>query len=179
MKIKDYITAEVRPNLQKELNLKNIFAVPTLVKIVVNVGAGEAVTDKKVLDKISSDIQAITGQRPIITKARKSISAFKIRRGMPIGIKVTLRGEKMYSFFERLVKIVLPRIRDFRGISENSLDPLGNLNLGLSEQTIFPEIEYDKIDRIRGLQITIVTSASKREEGKKLFESLGIPFRKD
>ncbi len=153
-------------------------AVPKVLKIVVNVGAGESVVNKGVLEKIQEQLAIITGQKPIITKARKSISAFKIRKGLPIGVKVTLRGKKMESFLEKLIKIVIPRLRDFRGISEKSIDDHGNLNIGFPEQIIFPEIEFDKIDKIRGLEVTIVTDAKNRERGKKLFELMGIPFKK-
>ncbi len=176
MLFKDYYNNEVRVKLMKELGLKNIFAAPKIVKIVVNVGVGEAVTNKNVLGKVSEQLTLITGQKPVVALARKSIAAFKIRKGMPIGVKVTLRGKRMYNFLEKLIKIVLPRIRDFRGISLKSLDGHGNLNIGISEQILFPEIEYDKIDRVRGLEVTIVTSSQENSEGKKLFEALGIPF---
>ena len=173
----DFFKTEVRKTLLTELGKKNLMAVPDIKKIVLNVGAGEAVTNKAVLEKIQEQLAIIAGQKPIITQARKSVSAFKIRKGYPIGVKVTLRGKNMYSFLERLIKIVLPRLRDFKGISENSIDNFGNLNLGLTEQIIFPEIEYDKIDKIRGLQITIVTGSKNKEEGKKLFKALGVPFK--
>jgi large subunit ribosomal protein L5 len=179
MRFKDFYSNTMREQLMKELGETNIFAVPKVVKIVVNVGAGESVTNKGVLEKIAEQITQITGQKPIITKARRAVSAFKIRKGFPIGVKVTLRGKKMDYFLEKLIKIVLPRIRDFRGISPKSLDQKGNLNLGFSEQTIFPEIEFDKIDKIRGLQVTIVTNANNKERGKKLFEKLGVPFAKE
>lgn len=179
MKFKDLYYNQLRPKLKEELKLNNIFAVPKLIKITINVGAGEAATNKQVLDKISNDLTTISGQKPVITLARKSISAFKIRKGMPIGVKVTLRGDRMYDFLERLVKVVIPRFRDFRGIAQKSLDKAGNLNLGISEQTLFPEVDYDKIDRIRGLEVTIVTSTYDREKSKKFLESLGIPFNKD
>lgn len=175
---KDYYNQEAKSKLGDELKISNIMAVPKVEKIVVNVGVGEATTNKTVLGKVQEQVGLITGQRPIITKARKSISAFRIREGLPIGVKVTLRGKHMYSFLEKLVKIVIPRLRDFRGISDVNLDEHGNLNLGLTEQTIFPEIEYDKVDKIRGLQITIVTNAQTKEQGKKLFEIIGIPFKK-
>lgn len=162
----------------KELGIKNPMAAPRLVKIVVNVGAGEAVVNKGVIAKIEEQLAVITGQKPVVTKARKSISAFKVRKGMPIGVKVTLRGKKMYDFFEKLTKIVIPRIRDFRGISRKSIDPHGNLNLGITEQTLFPEIEYDSIDKLRGLQVTIVSTAQDVETGTKFFEIIGIPFTK-
>lgn len=168
---------QLKETLKKDLKIDNNFAVPKVTKIVINVGAGEAATNKKVLDKIVEDIALISGQKPIITRAKKSIAAFKIRKDLPIGVKVTLRGEKMYFFLEKFIKIVLPRIRDFKGVSSKSFDGNGNLNVGITEQTLFPEIEYDKIDRLRGLEITIVTSSSNNEEGKKLLTLLGIPFR--
>ncbi|OGK17192.1 50S ribosomal protein L5 [Candidatus Roizmanbacteria bacterium RIFCSPHIGHO2_01_FULL_39_12c] len=178
MSFKDYYNSAVKKKLKEELKLKNIMEVPKLKKIVVNVGAGEAVTNKSVLDKIQEQLKLITGQKPVVTKARKSISAFKIRKGFPIGVKVTLRNKMMFNFLEKLIKVVIPRLRDFRGIQASSIDNQGNLNLGFSEQTIFPEIEFDKIDKIRGLEVTIVSSAGNSEKGKKLFEVLGIPFSK-
>lgn len=178
MGFKDYYNSEVKQKLKETLGLKNIFEVPRVIKIVINVGSSDAVTNKGVLEKISADLTTISGQRPVITKARKSVSAFKIRKGLPIGVKVTLRGERMYHFLEKLIKIILPRIRDFRGISEKRFDKRGNLNLGLTDQTLFPEIEYDKIDRIRGLEITIVTTAQTDDQAKKLLEMLGLPFEK-
>ena len=162
----------------KELGIDNVMAVPKIVKIVVNVGAGEAVTNKNVLGHIQEQIAIITGQKPVITKARKSISAFKIRKGMPLGVKVTLRGDNMYALLEKVIKIVIPRLRDFRGISHSAVDAHGNLNLGFTEQTIFHEIEFDKVDKIRGLEVTVVTNAKDHEKGKKLFELLGVPFKK-
>lgn len=162
----------------KELGIDNVMAVPKIVKIVVNVGAGEAVTNKNVLGNIQEQIAIITGQKPVITKARKSISAFKIRKGMPLGVKVTLRGDNMYALLEKVIKIVIPRLRDFRGISHSAVDAHGNLNLGFTEQTIFHEIEFDKVDKIRGLEVTVVTNAKDHEKGKKLFELLGVPFKK-
>lgn len=178
MSFKNYYHQEIKKAILEKMPIKNIMAVPRVEKIVVNVGAGEAVTNKGALEKIQEQLKLISGQSPVITKARKSVSAFKIREGLPIGVKVTLRGERMYSFLEKLIKIVIPRLRDFRGISEKSIDAGGNLNLGFTEQTIFPEIEFDKIDKIRGLQVTIVTNAGTKEKGKILFEVLGIPFRK-
>lgn len=177
MTIKDFYNNEVKKKLMQELKLKNVMEVPSVRKIVVNVGAGEAVSNKNILDKIKEQMSLITGQKPIVTKARKSVSAFKIRKGLPIGVKVTLRGKRMFNFLEKLIKIIIPRLRDFRGIRENSIDPNGNLNLGFTEQTIFPEIDFDRIDKIRGLEVTIVTSARSKEKGKKLFELLGIPFK--
>lgn len=168
---------ENRQQLKKDLGIQNDFAVPKVAKVVINVGAGEAATNKKVLEKIAADLVAISGQKPVITLARKSIAAFKIRKGLAIGAKVTLRGDRMYFFLEKLIKIVLPRIRDFRGISAKSFDGNGNLNIGITEQTLFPEIEYDKIDRLRGLEITIVTNSRDNQQAKKLMEVLGVPFR--
>jgi len=176
MDFKTFYQNEVKPKLMKEFGIKNPMAVPKVEKIVLNVGVGEAITNKGVLEKIQEQIALISGQKAVITKARKSISAFKIRKGIPIGVKVTLRGKRMYHFLEKLIKIVIPRLKDFRGINLKSLDPGGNLNLGFSEQTIFPEIDFDKIDKIRGLQVTVVTNTKDREKAKKLFEFLGIPF---
>lgn len=176
--LKERYNKELKPTLKKEYKIENDFAVPSIVKTVVNVGAGEAVVNKKVIEKIQEQIEQITGQKTVVTKARKSISAYKIRKGLPIGVKVTLRGKKMYDFLEKLVTIVLPRLRDFRGIPESSVDQHGNLNLGFTEQTIFPEIEYDKVDKLRGLEVTVVTSSKNREQCKKLFELMGIPFQK-
>jgi len=178
MTLKDYYNQEVKKKLMSDLKIGNIMAVPKVVKIVVNVGAGEAITSKGVLDKIKEQIAIITGQNPVITRARISVSAFKLRKGTPIGVKVTLRGKKMDSFLEKLIKVIIPRLRDFRGIAEKTIDQHGNLNIGFSEQIIFPEIEFDKIDKIRGLEVTVVTNARSYENGKKLFELLGIPFKK-
>lgn len=178
MNFKDYYNSEIKKKIIEELKLKNVMEVPHIVKTVINVGAGEAATTKGVLEKIREQITLIAGQKAVITKARKSVSAFKIRKGLPIGVKVTLRGQRMYAFIEKMIKIVIPRLRDFRGISDKSVDNNGNLNIGFSEQTIFPEIEFDKIDKIRGLEVTIVTDAKNHGKGKKLFELLGIPFKK-
>ncbi len=178
MKFQEFYNQEVKKKLMDEMKIKNPMAAPKMLKVVINVGAGEAVTNKNVIGNIQEQLAMIAGQKPVVTKARKSISAFKLRQGMPIGVKVTLRGNRMYSFVEKLVKVVIPRLRDFRGISETSVDAHGNLNLGLSEQTLFPEIEFDKIDKIRGLEVTIVTNAREHEVGKKLFEVLGVPFKK-
>lgn len=163
--------------MAEELEIENTLAVPKIEKIVVNVGAGEAALNSSVLEKIISDLSTITSQKPVVTKAKKSISAFKIRRGVAIGVKVTLRGKRMWDFLEKLIKIVLPRIRNFRGISKKSFDGHGNLNLGLSEQTLFSEIDYDKIDKIRGLEVTIVTNTDDDEAAQRLLESLGMPFK--
>jgi len=178
MSFKDYYNQEVAPKLTKELGVKNIMAVPKIIKIVVNVGAGEAVDNKNVIEKIQEQITTITGQKAVITKAKSSVSAFKIRKGLPIGVKVTLRGRKMYHFLEKLIRIVIPRLKDFRGVSQSNIDQNGNLNIGFPEQIIFPEIDFDKIDKIRGLEVTVVTNARSHEKGKKLFEMLGIPFKK-
>ena len=176
MTFKDYYNQEIKKKVMQELKLKNVMEVPRVVKIVVNVGAGEAVTDKNVIEKIQEHLTLITGQKSVVTKARKSVSAFKIRKGLPIGVKITLRDQKMFDFLEKLIKIVIPRLRDFKGINANSIDDHGNLNLGFSEQTLFPEIEFDKIDKIRGLEVTIVTNAKEKIKGRKLFESLGFPL---
>jgi len=176
--LKDTYNKEIKPQLMKEYNISNEFAVPSVIKIVVNVGAGEAVVNKKVIEKIQEQIELIAGQKTVVTKARKSIAAYKIRKGLAIGVKVTLRGKKMYALLEKVVRVVLPRLRDFRGIRESAVDQHGNLNLGFTEQTIFPEIEYDKIDKLRGLEITIVTSMRNREYSRKLFELMGVTFQK-
>lgn len=178
METKEQFKNEIKQKLMEALKIKNPMAVPRIEKVVINVGAGEAVVNKNVLEKIQEQIGMIAGQKAVITKAKKSVSAFKIRSGLPIGVKVTLRGKKMYHFLEKLIKIVIPRLRDFRGINHSTVDQRGNLNLGFTEQTIFPEIEYDKIDKIRGLQVTVVTNARNQEKGRKLFEILGIPFKK-
>lgn len=179
MSFQEYYNQEVTKKLMEELKIKNPMAVPKALKIVVNVGAGEAVVNKNVIGHIQEQMTQITGQKPVVTKARKSISAFKIRKGMPLGVKVTLRGRRMYEFLEKLIRIVIPRIRDFRGISETCVDQHGNFNIGFSEQTLFPEIEYDKIDKIRGLEVTVVTDAKTNVKGRKLFETLGVPFKKN
>ncbi|MCJ7660026.1 MAG: 50S ribosomal protein L5 [Anaerolineales bacterium] len=170
---------EIAPALMDTLNLENPMQVPRIVKMVVNIGVGEALDNAKALDAAVTDITIITGQKPIITKARKSIANFKLREGRAIGVKVTLRGEKMWAFYDRLVNVALPRVRDFRGVSPNSFDGRGNYTLGLLEQLVFPEIEYDKIDKLRGMEVTIVTSARTDEEGLQLLSMLGMPFRKE
>ena len=178
MFLKDQYTKEIKPKLMTELAITNPMAVPRLLKVVLNVGAGEAVANKNAIEKIQEQMTLIAGQKAVVTKAKKSVSAFKIRMGQPIGVKVTLRGREMYSFLEKLVTIVLPRLRDFRGIADSCVDQHGNLNLGFSEQTIFPEIEFDKIDKIRGLQVTVVTNATSKTQGLKLFTLMGVPFKK-
>ena len=179
MTFKENYYKKIVPELQKELGIKNVHAIPRVKKVVVNVGCGEASQNKNVIEKVSGDVSLITGQKPLVAKARKSVSAFKIRKGLAIGVKATLRGQRMYIFLEKLFKIVLPRIRDFRGISPRSFDGRGNLNIGLSDQTLFPEIEYDKIDKIRGLEITIVTNTDSDKDSMKLMEKLGLIFQKE
>ena len=170
-----YLT-EVAPQLKSRLGYNNIMQVPKLEKIVLNIGLGEATQDPKALEAAEKNIATISGQHPVTTRAKKSISAFKLRAGMPIGMMVTLRGRRMYEFLDRLINAVLPRIRDFRGMSRNSFDGRGNYSLGLKDQLVFPEIEYDKVDKARGLEVTIVTTASSNEEGRRLLELLGFPF---
>jgi len=169
---------EVRSKLQKQFEYKNPMQVPKVDKIVVNVGLGDAVADGKIVDGVVQEIAAITGQRPVITKSRKSIAGFKLREDMPIGVKVTLRGQVMYEFLDRLVNIAMPRIRDFRGLSDKSFDKRGNYNMGLKEQIIFPEINYDKVAKVRGMDIAIATTANTDEEAKALLEGFNFPFRK-
>lgn len=169
---------EIAPQLMKELGKKNLLAVPKVEKVIISMGLGEAVQDKSVIGKASQTLMEITGQKPKIARARLSISGFKLREGYPIGLKVTLRGDRMYSFLEKLLRIVLPRVRDFRGVSLKGFDRQGNYNLGLPEQTVFPEVDFDRIDKVRGLQITIVTSTDEREGAERLLELLGMPFEK-
>ncbi|SPF31547.1 50S ribosomal subunit protein L5 [Candidatus Sulfotelmatobacter kueseliae] len=168
---------EVAPALLKELELKNVMAVPRLHKIVVNVGVGEATQNAKVLDPAVNELSQITGQKPIVTRAKKSIAAFKVRAGQSIGAMVTLRGDRMYEFFDRLVNIVLPRVRDFRGVSTKSFDGRGNYTLGLHDQLIFPEISYEKVDKLKGMNVTIVTTAANDNQARTLLKHLGMPFR--
>jgi large subunit ribosomal protein L5 len=170
---------EFRPSLLQEMGYVNIMEVPRLSKIVLNIGLGEALQNNKALENATAHLAAITGQKPVVTRARKSIASFKLRQGMSIGTRVTLRSGRMYDFFDRLVNVTLPRIRDFRGTPRNSFDGQGNYSLGLREQTMFPEIDYDQIDRIRGLQITIVTSAETDREAHRLLETLGMPFARE
>jgi large subunit ribosomal protein L5 len=167
------------PALLKSLNLTNVMQVPRVEKVVVNIGMGEAMDNAKALDAAVGDLTQITGQKPVVTKARKSIANFKLREGRAIGVKVTLRGERMWSFLDRLMNIALPRVRDFRGISPNAFDGRGNYTLGLREQLVFPEIDYDKIDKLRGLEVTIVTTGRNDDEGRELLQILGMPFRKE
>ena len=169
---------EAVPALMKQFELKNVMAVPKLVKINVNMGLGEAIANAKILDVAAEELSLITGQHPVVTKAKKSIAAFKLRQGMPIGVTVTLRGDRMYEFFDRLVSIALPRVRDFRGVSPKSFDGRGNYTLGLRDQLIFPEIDFGKADKARGMNITIVTTANSDDEAYELLRVLGMPFAK-
>lgn len=174
--LKQRYATEVIPALKSEFGYTNAMQVPRLEKIVVNIGLGEALTNAKAVDAAVGDLALITGQRAIVTKAKKSIATFKVREGNPVGAKVTLRGERMWDFLERLTRVALPRIRDFRGVSGKSFDGRGNYTLGMKEQLSFPEVEFDKIDRLRGLEVTIVTTAKSDEESKKLLSMLGMPF---
>lgn len=177
-KLHDYYRDQVVNELKNKFGYKSVMQVPRIEKITLNMGVGEALTDKKLLDNAVADLTAITGQKPLVTKARKSVAGFKIRQGYPIGCKVTLRGERMWEFFERLITIAVPRIRDFRGLSAKSFDGRGNYSMGVREQIIFPEIDYDKVDRVRGLDITITTTAKNDEEGQALLAAFNFPFRK-
>jgi large subunit ribosomal protein L5 len=177
--LKEKYKEEVVPRLLELGGYRNIMEVPKLEKVVVGIGLGEAIQNARAMEGAERDLPAITGQKPIITRAKKSIAAFRLRTGMAIGMKVTLRRDRMYDFMERLISVVLPRIREFRGVPRNAFDGRGNYTLGLREQTPFPEIDYDKIDKIRGLQISIVTTAKTDEEGRQLLELLGIPFARD
>jgi large subunit ribosomal protein L5 len=168
---------EVAPALQRDFNYANRMQIPRLEKVVVNIGLGEAIANAKALDAAVGDLAQITGQKPIVTRAKRSIAQFRLRTGMPIGAKVTLRGQRMYDFLERTLRLALPRIRDFRGIATRSFDGRGNFSLGLREQLVYPEIDYDKIDRLRGLEISIVTTAKTDEEGRRLLQLLGMPFQ--
>ena len=175
-RLKDFYKQEAAPALMKKFNYESVMQIPKLDKIVVNVGAGEAKENAKVIDTISADLAAITGQKPMVCKAKKSVANFKLRAGMNIGLKVTLRGERMYEFMDRLFNVALPRVRDFRGINPNSFDGRGNYNLGVREQLIFPEIDFDKVDKVRGMDICFVTTAKTDEEAKELLKALGAPF---
>ena len=176
--LRDRFEREVKPALQREFGYGNVMQVPGLEKIVLNIGLGEAISNAKALDAAASDLATITGQKPIVTRSKHSISNFRLRKGMPIGLKVTLRGIRMWHFLEKLVRTALPRIRDFQGVPDRSFDGRGNFSLGLREQLVFPEIDYDKIDRLRGMEITIVTTAKTDEEGRRLLQLLGMPFKK-
>lgn len=177
-RLKDEYKANVAPALMKKFTYKSVMQIPKLEKVVINVGCGEARDNSKVIDAIMSDLAKITGQRPIVCNAKKSVANFKVREGMPIGVKVTLRGDKMYEFIDRLFSIALPRVRDFRGINPNSFDGRGNYAMGVKEQLIFPEIDYDKIDKVRGMDIIFVTTAKTDEEARELLDLMGAPFAK-
>jgi len=177
-KLHDFYKDTVVAELQKKFDYKSVMQVPRIEKITLNMGVGEAIADKKVLEHATNDLTAISGQKPLITKARKSVAGFKIREGYPIGAKVTLRGERMWEFLERLISISVPRIRDFRGLNPKSFDGRGNYSMGVKEQIIFPEIDYDKIDKIRGMDITITTTAGSNEEGHALLTAFNFPFKK-
>ena len=176
-RLKEFYLATVRDELQKQFNYTNVHQIPKIEKIVVNMGVGEAAQDSKAIDGAVADLRAITGQQPLVTHARKSIANFKVRQGMAIGAKVTLRGDRMWEFLDRLISVAIPRIRDFRGISSKSFDGRGNFSMGVTEQLIFPEIDYDKIDRTRGMDITIVTTAPTDDEGRALLKAFHFPFK--
>lgn len=176
-RLREKYRQEIVPTLVKEFEYASVMQAPRVEKIVVNVGLGEAIQNAKALDAAVHDISTITGQKPVITRSKKSIAAFKLRAGMPIGVMVTLRGERMYEFLDKLVSAALPRVRDFQGVSANAFDGRGNYSLGLREQLIFPEIEYDKIDKLRGMQVTIATTARNDEEARRLLQLMGMPFR--
>ena len=177
MNLKNHYQKEIVPNLKEKLGYKSVMEVPKLQKITINMGVGEASKDKKILENALNDLEAISGQKPIVTKAKQAVSTFKIREQYPIGCKVTLRGNKMYDFFERLINLAIPREKDFRGLNQKSFDGMGNYNLGIKEQIIFPEIDYDKIDKLRGMDIAITTSAKTDDEAKELLDSFNFPFR--
>ena len=177
-RLKEKHSKEITPALMSKFNYKSVMQAPKLEKIVINMGVGDAVQNAKALDKAVEELTLITGQKPVITRAKKSIAGFRLREGMPIGAKVTLRGERMYEFFDKLVSVSLPRVRDFRGISKKSFDGRGNYTLGVKEQLIFPEIDYDKVSKVRGMDIVIVTTANTDEEARELLANFGMPFRK-
>lgn len=177
-RLRELYKSDIAPALMKKYEYKSTMQIPKLDKVVINVGAGEAKDNAKVIDAIMTDIAAITGQKPVVCRAKKSVANFKLREGMPIGVKVTLRGEKMYEFVDKLFNVAFPRVRDFRGISANSFDGKGNYSTGIKEQLIFPEIEYDKIDKVRGMDINFITTAATDEEGRELLSLLGAPFIK-
>ena len=177
MNLKNHYQKEIVPNLKEKLGYKSVMEVPKLEKITINMGVGEASKDKKILENALNDLEAISGQKPVVTKAKQAVSTFKIREQYPIGCKLTLRGNKMYDFFERLINLAIPREKDFRGLNQKSFDGMGNYNLGIKEQIIFPEIDYDKIDKLRGMDIAITTSAKTDNEAKELLESFNFPFR--
>ncbi|MGI8555005.1 MAG: 50S ribosomal protein L5 [Pyrinomonadaceae bacterium] len=176
-RLKDKYKNEIAPSLAKEFDIKNPMAIPKIEKIIINMGVGEAIANAKILDTAVEELRSITGQKPVVTKAKKSIASFKLRQGMPIGAMVTLRGERMYEFLDRLISIALPRVRDFRGVSAKAFDGRGNYTLGVREQLIFPEIDFNKVDKTRGMNISIVTTANSDEQARTLLKSLGMPFR--
>ncbi|MGD9661636.1 MAG: 50S ribosomal protein L5 [Porticoccaceae bacterium] len=176
-RLKEVYKKEIAPRLQAELGLNNVMEIPRITKITLNMGVGEALADKKILENAVNEMTLISGQKPVITKARKSVAGFKVREGWPIGCKVTLRSERMYDFLERLISIAIPRIRDFRGISPKSFDGRGNFSMGVSEQIIFPEIDYDKVDALRGMDITITTTAKNDDEGRALLRAFNFPLK--
>ena len=177
-RLKEKYQQEVVPALQKEFNYKNPMQVPGVHKVVVNIGMGEVIQNAKAMDAAVSDLATITGQRPVITRAKRSVAAFKLREGMQIGCMVTLRGDRMYQFLDKLVNVALPRLRDFQGVSPEAFDGRGNYTLGLREQLVFPEIDYDKVDKVRGMEVSIVTTARTDEEGRRLLKLMGMPFKK-
>ena len=177
-RVKERYESEVKANLMKEFNYSSVMEIPKIEKIVVNIGVGDATGNSKLIDDSVKELQQITGQKPVVTKAKKSIATFKLREGMPIGCKVTLRGERMYEFYDKLVSITLPRTRDFRGVNKNAFDGRGNYTLGIKEQTIFPEINFEQVNRVRGMDIVIVTTAKTDEEARFLLKELGFPFAK-
>lgn len=177
VRLKERYQKEIAPAISKEFEIENPMAVPRLEKIVLNMGMGEAIANAKILDTAADELRVITGQKPVVTKAKKSIASFKLRQGMPIGVMVTLRGDRMYEFLDRLVSIALPRVRDFRGVSPKAFDGRGNYTLGIREQLIFPEIDFNKVDKTRGMNISIVTTARDDEQARSLLKALGMPFR--
>ncbi|ARK28526.1 50S ribosomal protein L5 [Halalkalibacter krulwichiae] len=177
-RLKEKYSSEIVPSLVEKFNYSSVMAVPKLEKIVVNMGVGDAVSNAKALDKAVEELATITGQKPLVTKAKKSIAGFKLREGMPIGAKVTLRGERMFEFLDKLITVSLPRVRDFRGVSKKAFDGRGNYTLGVKEQLIFPEIDYDKVDKVRGMDIVLVTTAKTDEEARELLTQMGMPFQK-
>lgn len=176
-RLKEKFNSEIAPALQQKFGYKNIMQIPRLEKVVINMGVGEAISNSKAIDSAVGDLTKIAGQKPVVTKAKKSIAAFKLREGMPIGTKVTLRGERMYEFVDRLLNVALPRVRDFRGVSAKAFDGRGNYTVGIKEQLIFPEIEYDKIDKLRGMDVVFVTTAKSDEEAREMLRLFGMPFR--
>jgi large subunit ribosomal protein L5 len=176
-RLKDRYQKEIAPAIAKEFGIQNPMAIPRVQKIVINMGMGEAIANAKILDTAADELRAVTGQKPVVTKAKKSIASFKLRQGMPIGVMVTLRGDRMYEFLDRLVSIALPRVRDFRGVSPKAFDGRGNYTIGVREQLIFPEIDFNKVDKLRGMNISIVTTARNDEQARALLRGLGMPFR--